>query len=296
MNAERRRREGIELGSTLDELNKLAARARSGEALNLIFDLGGVVVRWDPEAIIALHVFPQDNARLVAPGALFACPLPPVKGSLDVMAEALGVLPLDLASANSALMGFVAPTHEFAVTVPASPKPVVVTVTSGTEDTLQSLVRRVQAQAPSAALADLVTSCGGDAGALVQGVSILVPPAAVSVEAKLAEPVAVASTFAPLDVGLTVARDPALVAPEFAAAADVAANATTIAPALGDPPSVVPFATAFEAAFATRRLKLATGPQTAAGTPQLWVVDFGAGGLAESPSRVRTRASTPWRR
>ncbi|HWF49149.1 MAG TPA: LysM peptidoglycan-binding domain-containing protein, partial [Solirubrobacteraceae bacterium] len=58
----------------------------------------------------------------------------------------------------------------------------------------------------------------------------------------------------------------------------VAANTTTIAPDLGDPPTLVPFATAFEAAFATRRLKLATGPGSGA-TPQLWVIDFGTGGL-----------------
>jgi putative hydrolase of the HAD superfamily len=41
--------------------------------MNLIFDLGGVVVRWDPDAIIA-GVFSQDDARKKAGQAVFAHP------------------------------------------------------------------------------------------------------------------------------------------------------------------------------------------------------------------------------
>ena len=55
-----------------------------------------------------------------------------------------------------------------------------VTVTSGAHDTLATLLRRVQATAPGAQLADVVAACVTDPAALVAGTPLIVPPAPVT--------------------------------------------------------------------------------------------------------------------
>lgn len=218
-----------------------------------------------------------DLAGLAAPGSLLTLPLPATAGSLDDLAGQLGVRALDLASANAALAGLVTPRHPLAVPLPTG----TVHVVTGDHDTLQTVVRRVQQRVPSATLADLVASCGGDPALLNQGVQVLVPPASVALDAALAEPVRVAATFAPLEVAVNVARGDGRVDPAFADATNVRADTTALVPDLGSPPDLVRFATAFEAAFATRRLKIATGPRPADGGQRVWIVDFGPEGLAQ---------------
>jgi hypothetical protein len=81
----------------------------------------------------------------------------------------------DLAAANTALVGFVAPDRT--VTVGGA------SVTSNARDTLASLLRRLRAQDPALTMADLVAACGKTHGLLRASAAVLVPPARVAVAA-----------------------------------------------------------------------------------------------------------------
>ncbi len=220
-------------------------------------------------------------AGLVAPGALFVGTAPPVGGrTLDGVAQAMGVLTPELATANSAVAGLV-PDGK-AITVAGK------TVTAHATDTLASIVRKLEALDPSIGLADLVAAYAGDASLFASGARLLVPPPEVSAGGGLAAPY-VASPFTPLDASITIARDASLVDPLATDIAAVASDTTPLAPNLGPDGRPDVFAAAFETAYAERRLKLATGPQPGDGAKRLWVLDFGAAGV----SQVQIDPATP---
>ncbi len=227
-------------------------------------------------------------AGLVAPGALFVGTAPPVEGrTLDGVAQAMGVLTSELATANSAVAGLV-PDGK-AITVGGK------TVTAHATDTLASIVRKLEALDPSIQLSDLVAAYKGDATLFASGARLLVPPPEVSAGAGRAAPY-VASPVTPLDASVTIARDTSLVDPLATDIAAVASDTAPLAPNLGPDGRPDVFAAAFETAYAERRLKLATGPKPGDGAKRLWVVDFGAAGVSQvqiDPASPRFYAVRP---
>jgi LysM repeat protein len=219
---------------------------------------------------------------LIAPGALLQCPLPSVAGrSLNALAAALGVDPADLASANEALAGLLAPNQAVVAQHrdPATGKVLTASAETRAEDTIGALLRRLQQQVAAIGLADLLAACG-ESAALLADVEAIVPPARVAAALPFGA-AEVGTPFTPLEVTVTIARDPALVDPAASeqGLTEAVSATTALAPdfdGLGGPQG---FAAAFDAALAALRLKLAIGP-VGEGERRLWVVDLGAGGFS----------------
>jgi LysM repeat protein len=222
----------------------------------------------------------RDLAGLLASGALLVAPPARTAGrSLKQVATGLGIDPVDLATANSALAGLVVEGFPFKVKG-AEAK-------AGAHSTIQSVLLRLQATEPTISMTDLVEACGEDSAALAEA-ALLVPPPRIEIAAAIPDPHLV-STFAPLQAAIAIARDPDLVDPGLEDASDVISNTTALAPLIDDEHGLAAFAAGFEETFAKRRLKLGAGPQPAAGAPHLYAVDFGAAGIA----RIELEKSAP---
>ncbi len=214
----------------------------------------------------------RDLVGLLEDGALLVTPPAQTAGrSLTRVAAELGVDPVDLATANSALTGLVAPGFTFKVRGGEA--------TAGAHSTIESVLLRLQVTDPSIAMADLVAACGDDPAAFAEA-TLLVPPPRIEIAAPVPDPY-LSSTFAPLQASIAIARSPDLVDPGLEDASDVVSNTTALAPLLDAEHGLVVFAAAFEEAFAAQRLKLGAGPQPTAGAPRLYAVDFGPNGLAQ---------------
>ncbi|MGH2944912.1 MAG: LysM peptidoglycan-binding domain-containing protein [Solirubrobacteraceae bacterium] len=206
-------------------------------------------------------------------GALVVTP-PPVVGAhtaVNALAAVLGVDAVDLVAANAALAGLVALNVQF------SDK-----VTSTSEDTLGSIIAALAA-ADLDYDAEAFVEAWGDKATLNGSAAVIVPPARLRVSAAFAD-VHVPAPFTPLEVTLTVRRDPAWLDLDIPPDDPVGVDTTPLAPYLGEGRSAHPlawFADKFEKALASARLKLATGPQPDEGTRGVWVVDFGASGFEQ---------------
>ncbi|MFF5210125.1 LysM peptidoglycan-binding domain-containing protein [Streptosporangium sp. NPDC000396] len=242
----------------------------------------------------ALVTDPAVNtlAGLVAAGALLQCPLAQVNGrSLSALAQTLGVDPTDLATANSALIGLITPGNTLVVTrqdlVTGTDQTATISTTAN--DTIASLVRKLQLQVPAMELADLLAAYGGSA-TLLTSTSVIVPPARVAVSSPLKNP-QVGAPFTPLEVTVTIARQPDLA--DAAATAggltDVVSATSALVPDLADYGDLAGFATAIETALAPLRLKLAAGPDPDGAQRRLWMIDFGSDGFAQ----VAVQGTTP---
>ena len=253
--------------TTTDTLSSVAARVGAADAAALLTD----------PAVSGL-------AGLVAAGAVLQCPLPPVAGrSLAGLAQALGVDTGDVANANSALVGLVAPGQSLVVSHvdPLTGQPAQATITTTVQDTLASAVRKLQLQVPVIDMSDLLATYG-DSSNLLTGVSIIVPPARVPIASPMSNP-QVGAAFTALWVNLTIARDEALVDPAAKqnGLSQAISVTTALAPDLDSYGGMPGFAAAFETALANLRIKLAVGPDPDEAQRRLWVVDFGAAGFPQ---------------
>jgi LysM repeat protein len=197
------------------------------------------------------------QAGLVAEDALFILNLPVVGSrTLGQLATDYDVALSDLALVNSALVGFVSAGAPFS----AGGKQ----VTSVANDTLQSLVYRFATeQQVTTTVAELAQVNQGLSGALVSTAQFVLPPTATTLSVTFPTPFVPAPIF-PLTVSLGMSRSDTLIDDEFRGVANVLTNETLLSPqpvAGSDGSlSLLGFAEAFESAFASYRLKVATGP------------------------------------
>jgi LysM repeat protein len=239
------------------------------------------------EAGVDVGTFAADHGvstqtGLVAPSALFVSTLPLVGSrKFDKLASDLNVALNDLALVNSALLGLVREGATFKVGGAQ--------IQAKATDTLRSIAYRFLTEHQvSVDVAGVVEANKDQPDLLVAASPIVVPPNPAVIRLPMTNPWVAAPIF-PLAVSVTIARDARLIDAEFAGVADVLSQTTPITPALSPAgangvPSLVPFASKFEEALKTSRLKIATGPNRTTGERQIWVVGFDAGGFA----KVRT--------
>jgi len=221
----------------------------------------------------------------LAAGSVLACPPAQVPGpepqTTAAAAAAYGLEAAAFAQANAGLTGLIAA----GVTL-RSPDDKA-SVTTGENDTFNSILSRFAAAHAQVGIADVVAA-NPDAKLIRGGGVALLPPVPVVSEVELA---AAAPTYAepvfPLTVSLRIEREPATVDPEFRTEAGDGpverADSPIAAPVEphgehGKAPKPGDFAKELEEAFPT--LRLATG-KAADTEADLWAVDFGAGGISD---------------
>lgn len=220
----------------------------------------------------------QTGAVLVAPLALM-----PAGGLTPAGVPArYGVAAAAFGEANLALAGLLAPA------IPLRSPDGAVTVTTAARDTLNAVVARFAAAGVQLSVAQLLEA-NPTAPLFVAAALALLPAAPAYLSAVLP---AGAGPFAapifPLTVALRLQRDEALVDPQFRVAggggptaradSTVPAPARTTGPAGAQSETFDQFAATFETALPN--LRLGTG-KTEATEADLWVVDFGASGIAQ---------------
>ncbi|HKP53052.1 MAG TPA: LysM peptidoglycan-binding domain-containing protein [Chloroflexia bacterium] len=211
-----------------------------------------------------------------------------VKGpdTLAIIANNNGVPVTDLAEANKDLYGMLIPSKTVTVNSVSTP--------TTANDTLSTLVSKINAQLPTAkwiSLSDLALAIKDQTPLLAVGAWILLPPPLLTV----ATPIALsaqtypAQTIFEVTAQIGMARNAALIDPDFQDVPAVAAVSTLLAPNTYDPNNpdasltLKSFATAFESAFAG--LHLATAHENADSSggstttpPKLWAVNLGSTG------------------
>lgn len=220
----------------------------------------------------------QTGALLVAPLALM-----PAGGLTPAAVPArYGVAAAAFGEANLALAGLLAPA--IALRSPDG----AVTVTTAARDTLNAVVARFAAAGAQLSVAQLLDA--NPTAPLFSAAALALLPAAPAELSALLPPGAgpFAAPIFPLTVALRLQRDEALVDPQFrapggggpTARADstVPAPARTTGPAGAQSETFDQFAATFETALPNLRLGTGKTEETQA---DLWVVDFGASGIAQ---------------
>lgn len=232
----------------------------------------------------------DGGGSILAEGVLLACPpmvvgagiSPAVAQTLAAVAAGYGVSPHSLVSANGSLRSLLRAGVTISLTGPDGPVP----VTIGADDTLLTLVARFAVKGVPLTLDDFATSpdlSGGDILAL--GANLVPPPVDVTATVPFAATPQNPDVIFPVVVSVTLARDPALVDPDFADVADVASATTRIPPQAertSDDPALTlqAFAASFEEAFPG--LKVAVSQKQGSGASaqgQVWAADFRPDGI-----------------
>ncbi|WP_432973878.1 hypothetical protein [Dactylosporangium sp. CA-233914] len=215
----------------------------------------------------------------LAAGAVLSTPAPRLPGTGPVSpaaaAAALGSEPVALCLANAAVLGLIQPGVE--LTAPGRSTSIV----TGSDDTLNSLTARFAAIRVTLTVAELVAGhC--DTAFLRAAATVLLPPAPVSIAVEFAAAGPFATVAGPLTVALRLRRPRELVdvrlrnGPAEHADTAVPPRFTVDPTGSTDTRTLGPFADAFHTALPD--LRLATG---SAGEADLWLVNFGAGGLSK---------------
>ena len=174
-------------------------------------------------------------------------------------------------------------------TPPGAARPYATTTTA--HDTLSTVALRLQPQLAADGISQqvspaLLAEANQQVACLVPGAALLVPPADVTLSAPVtaSNPAVVFALETAVTLRRTAHVDPALAA---AGAAEVASVTTQLAPAppdgaAGQSLALQQFASAFESAFTTPRLKLATTGSGSSGTQtqQLFAVQYGTPALS----------------
>jgi len=247
-----------------------------------------------------------EQADLLAPGALLSCPL--ARFDAATVASALqaryGVDARSFAQTNLALAGLVAA----GVPLQSPPNDVGATVeiTTGADDSLNTVLARFSAAGRELGIGE-VLAANPEAPLFAAAALALLPARAVAFEMAIGAGTGpFAAPIFPLEVELRLQRPPALVAPAFRRAdhdgtverAQSGIPAPTSAQGQGaDPPQTQnQFAQKFLQVFP--QLRLATG-KVAGVAADLWVVDFGANGIAQvsvAPGVAAPAGGAPWPR
>ncbi|MBL8297656.1 MAG: LysM peptidoglycan-binding domain-containing protein [Rhodanobacteraceae bacterium] len=227
------------------------------------------------------------QANLLAPGALLSCPLARLDTATTPAAlpAHYGVDALSFGQANLALAGLVA--ANVVLVSPADAPGVQVSISTGENDSLNTVLARFSAAGRELDLAD-VFKANPDQPLFAAGAKALLPPRSLVLEAAIGAGTGPFRTpVFPLDVSLRLQRPAALVAPAFrrpeqdgpAERAQSSVPAPTSAQGQGaDPPQTQSqFAQRFLTVFP--QLRLATG-KVAGVAADLWVVDFTTDGIA----------------
>ena len=237
-------------------------------------------------------------AGLLEPGQTVAVPRHVVLGgsahqagpadTMGAIAGRSGVQVTALGSANSDVTGLLAAGVELSYTPPGA-RPYATTTTA--HDTLSTVALRLQPQLAADGITQQVTpallaEANQQVACLVPGAALLVPPADVALSAPVtaSNPAVVFALETSVTLRRTAHVDPALAA---AGAAELASVTTPLAPAppegaAGQSLALQQFASAFESAFTTPRLKLATTGSGSSGTQtqQLFAVQYGTPALS----------------
>ncbi len=243
------------------------------------------------------------NAGLLRDGGAVAGPLPsPPAGiggetpPIETFAAQLNVHPVALLTANRSLQTLLRPQATL-----NGPKGSSAEV--GPYDTIDSVLRRLRAQAGEVDIAELVAENRGRQNLLAADARVLLPPAPTPCAMPFVPQIPPAGATGdaqivfPVEVVATVSRAPGLVHPDFAGSDAVVRDATVLGPRIGDPSdtklTLDAFAARFEQAFESERLKcaVAAGATSAAPgtTAPIWAVNFGPKGI----SSVAVDASRP---
>lgn len=222
------------------------------------------------------------TTTLLRSGALFIEPLPSTGSStttLQALAQSYQSLPALIAQANAALYEFL--VAGVAVTVKG------VTVTTAAGDTFDSLVQTfLLAEKIETSVAELAT-LNATAPMIAAQQRFLVPPNPVALvhDLDLGSPANFPGNPFRLVTELVIRRDVDCVTPDFRATESVVESRSAIAPYAvpaaggGKELSLQTFAANFEAVLPSLKLAVGGGSLTQGGPREVWVVDFGPGGV-----------------
>ncbi|HEX7090573.1 MAG TPA: LysM peptidoglycan-binding domain-containing protein [Longimicrobiales bacterium] len=244
-------------------------------------------VLWEGARLIApLPAVPEDSGTSVSLEALAArlnlhVAAPSTTPEADVGA---------LAGANRALDGFLRTGAVLRGATGTTPP----TETVGPHDTLTRVAERFAARGIPVSPVELAQLNRDVEGILSTGCRFLVPPASLAVATRVDLVVppkgatGEAAVVFPVEVDLTMRRDPALVQPDFRDTAEVWRATTPLAPWSGDAGrlALTEFARLFERALLPFSLKLATSKalelaDAKSSTVRVWAINFGASGIRD---------------
>ncbi|MGJ4953559.1 hypothetical protein [Bradyrhizobium sp. HKCCYLS20291] len=231
----------------------------------------------------------EGKSGYLAAGALLVCPLARLPASdqdpncvsPDAIPALYGVSAVSFAQTNAALLGLIAK----GISISAADGSI--SVTTGEHDTLNSILSRFASLGIQIGIKDVIRA-NYDTAFFNVGARALLPPATITLAANLGQEVGPFSHPAfPLSVSLRVARNKALVSPEFATPDHdgPAERADSMVPAPLQPEgSGTEEALTLDAFSASLRmalpsLRLATG-RVKGIAADLWVVDFGEKGVS----------------
>lgn len=266
---------------------------------------GAVLARFDPSVPLADVVAYVAERPAYLAGALLLCPpaVLPAGGPLSPLdvAARYGVEVAEIATANAALAGLVAPGAELSLTAGDGR---IVTVTTGAADSLNSLVWRFARAGVETTVAEAVTE-NADAPLFAGGAALLLAPAAAEARSPIgAGGWRFPGAIFPLHVWLEIARDPRLVVPALRGSEAEPAPAVRDRSALPPLPAAADdssralalerFATELRTAIPV--LRAATGKvlseQREANPADVWAMAFGAGYVEEVRVAPRAQAGT----
>ena len=265
-----------------------------------------VLARFDPSVPLSdVVAYVAERPGYLAAGALLLCPpaVLPTGGPVSPLdaAARYGVEVAEIATANAALAGLVAPGAELSLTAGDGR---IVTVTTGPADSLNSLVWRFARAELETTVVEAVTE-NADVPLLSGGAALLLAPAAAEPKA----PIGVdgwrfPGAIFPLHVWLEIGRDPRLVVPALRGTEAEPAPAVRDRSALPPLPAAADDSSralalerfAAELRTAIPALRAATGKvlseQREANPADVWAMAFGPGYLEEVRVAPRAEAGT----
>ena len=232
----------------------------------------------------------STTPKLMRRGGAVAAPPPaiPASTSLGDAAAALGLSAAALAVANAALSPLIAAGRPVTFDTPSGSK----TVTTVTNDSFATIAARFAADEDlTVSVEQIADVVARDAGFLVGGTRVMLPPAGMDLDVKLyATPPTLPpypGTVFELINTLTLKRPDDAIHPDFADMPAVKAFSVAIAPRLGLDRNgsylLAPFAARAEAIFAGLKVAVGAQPSDAEAhrVPHLFAVNFTSTGLAK---------------